>query len=396
MKHIYRIYKATDFLADDYFIDTMLNPTPESEKFWSTLIQEDRIDHAEFISAYTMIRRIHGNKPGVPDGRIESVWHRINATIESRRTPQKSRRRMVWPVSVAAALVAGLVLAAVLRNPPGEGEPHAGASLYETILENRTMPEKIELVSGDTTMELDGQEVNVEVGAGGELLVNDAAVDVAPAAGPVMSSLRVPYARRANLKLPDGTMLWLNSGSTVVYPSSFEGVNREIFIEGEVYAQVAHDAAKPFIVRTKNLSVTVLGTAFNITAYRDEPYSDVVLVDGSLSVSVPAGGETVLEPGHRFLLDEGRASVSRVNVDKYVSWRDGVYIFTNEPIENILSRLSRYYNVRMNMPGSASGITCSGKLVLQDELGQLLQGLSEITTMRYVLADSECFIRFDN
>lgn len=254
----------------------------------------------------------------------------------------------------------------------------------------------MELVSGETTMELDGHEVNVEVGSGGTVRVNDTAVEVTRSAEPVMSSLRVPYACRANLKLPDGTMLWLNSGSTVIYPSFFGDTNREIFVEGEVFAEVAHDDGRPFVVRTKDINVTVLGTSFNITVYRDEPYSDVVLVDGSLRVSIPTGGETLLEPGHRFLLEEGRASVCEVNIDKYVSWRDGIYIFTNEPIENILTRLSRYYNVRMNMPGARSGITCSGKLVLRDELGQLLQGLSEITTMRYVLADSECFIRFEN
>ncbi|MPN35310.1 hypothetical protein SDC9_182807 [bioreactor metagenome] len=88
------------------------------------------------------------------------------------------------------------------------------------------------------------------------------------------------------------------------------------------------------------------------------------------------------------------ATLRNVDVENYISWKDGIYIFKNEPIEDILLRLSRYYNVTMKLPSSPSGINCSGKLELKDDLNELLNGLSEITSMSYGVKDNEYRIKF--
>jgi len=212
---------------------------------------------------------------------------------------------------------------------------------------------------------------------------------------PVFNQLRVPYGKRAFLKLSDGTSLWVNTGTTVIYPTKFAKDKREIYVEGEVFAEVFHDSSHPFIIKTEKLDVQVLGTVFNISAYKEDKQTNVVLVSGSVNVKPKNGKATVIKPNQLFAYTEQASTLREVDVENYTSWHDGNYIFHNEPIENVLLRLSRYYNVTMKLPTSPSGISCSGKLELKDNLTQLLNGLSEISTMSFAVKDNEYRIKFE-
>lgn len=94
----------------------------------------------------------------------------------------------------------------------------------------------------------------------------------------------VPKGKRSQIVLADNSKIWINSGSKVIYPRAFEGKYREIYVEGEVYLNVTHDTSKPFIVNTSGFEVRVLGTSFNISAYKNQEKAAVVLVEGSVNV----------------------------------------------------------------------------------------------------------------
>ena len=208
--------------------------------------------------------------------------------------------------------------------------------------------------------------------------------------------LKVPYGKRATLKLSDGSQIWVNSGSTIIYPSTFNKNAREIFVEGEVYLEVEPNKDWPFIVTSDQMEIRVLGTSFNLTAYKDEKQTKLVLVDGSVLAKPKNGNVIEMEPNQMLSINQDASSIQTVDVSNYISWRDGIYTFRSESIENILLRLSRYYNVIMKLPSTYSGITCSGKLVMRENLTQLLDGLSSITPMRYkITEDNECIIFFD-
>jgi len=143
------------------------------------------------------------------------------------------------------------------------------------------------------------------------------------------------------------------------------------------------------------LDVQVLGTIFNVSAYKEDKQINVVLVSGSVNVKPKNGKATLIKPNQLFAFTDEASTLRNVQVENYTSWHEGDYIFRNEPIENILLRLSRYYNVTMKLPSTASGIICSGKLELKDDLKQLLNGLSEITSMSFAIKDNEYSIKFD-
>lgn len=393
----YSKYKTDDFLTDDKFVSSMLNPTEENMAFWKSLTDEDKVDINEFISAYTTLKSLHELAPEVPQGRVDALWNRIQSSNTARAT-QKKRVALFRYSAMAASimLVIGLSVFSYLQN----------SNTAQTLLDfanNSNVPEQhnskyIQLVSNNEALSLVGTHANVAYNQEGVLKVNNETIHASDKnqmnAG--FNQLRVPFGKRAFLTLSDGTELWVNVGTVVSYPVTFANNLREIFVDGEVYANVSHDASRPFVIRTNALDVRVLGTSFNLSAYKDQSQTNVVLVNGSVNVQPKDGEETIIKPNQMYAYSNRTAKVETVDVEKYTSWHEGNLIFQNETIESILMRLSRYYNARMKFPDKASGITFSGKLELKDDLTQMLNGLSQITDMTYTVKDSLYIMKFNN
>ena len=397
----YYTYKAEDYLTDEFFVDSMLIPTPESETFWKILIDENKINVHVFISAYMTLKGLHENKPEVSDEKIDLLFNRIEKTNNSKEL--KIRRFQFLRYAAVACTIVGVIgfsLFTVLKTGKVDQNQSIADFARENIIHKQQPTNDIQLISGNNTYAVDGVQAKVEYDTNGKLKVNKQSVAINQSTNllkdiPVFNQLRVPYGKRAFLKLSDGTSLWVNTGTTVIYPTKFARDKREIYVEGEVFAEVFHDSSHPFIIKTEKLDVQVLGTVFNISAYKEDKQTNVVLVSGSVNVKPKNGKATVIKPNQLFAYTEQASTLREVEVENYTSWHDGNYIFHNEPIENVLLRLSRYYNVTMKLPTSPSGISCSGKLELKDNLTQLLNGLSEISTMSFAVKDNEYRIKFE-
>ena len=396
----YNTYKEEDFLVDDYFVRSMLRPTSESDAFWKQLIEEGKIDENEFISAFMTFKYLNDNKPDVPKDRIEAIWNRLWEGNQRRESKTRRIRLLQYTVAACSIVVILLAIPFLVQYNKNDGIHSIADFANKNKVNMSQTANQIQLVSGEKTIDLEGMEADVEYDKNGQLSVNHQTVDIDRQSEKIKeeieySQLRVPYGKRAFLKLSDGTSLWINSGTTVVYPSTFAKNKREIYVEGEIFADVSHDQNRPFIVSTSKIDVQVLGTIFNVSAYEDDKQTNVVLVDGAIKVKPKNGKTTLINPNQLFTYTGEASTLKDVDVENYISWRDGKYIFHNEPIENILLRLSRYYNVTMVLPSSASGITCSGKLELKEDLNRLLNGLTEITSMSYAHKDNKYRIRFE-
>jgi len=398
----YSQYKEADFLTDDYFVESVLFPTQETETFWQMLIEGSKIDENEFIAAYATVKQLHKSCPEVPADRIDAIWDRLSQTNKKHRFIAR-RNRWFRYAAVACGLVG--VLSFMFVTLQLHFNSQRALPLADNREENIVFPKQatnqIQLISGKETINLDGTEANVEYNSQGQLIVNRQSIAIPRGTEKASedveySQLRVPYGKRAFLKLSDGTSLWINSGSTIVYPTVFDAAKREITVEGEVFAEVSHENDRPFVINTGEIEIQVYGTSFNVSAYKDIDETTVVLVDGFVGVKAKDGEVTCMKPNQLFSRTSRGSSLRELNdVADYISWRDGRYIYHNEPIENILLQLSRYYNVTMILPASVSGITCSGKLELKEDLNRLLNGLSEITRMSFASKGDEYRIQFD-
>lgn len=160
----------------------------------------------------------------------------------------------------------------------------------------------------------------------------------------VFNTLEIPRGGAYSLQLADGTKVMLNSDSRLRFPQAFSGETREVYLEGEGFFEVAKNAAKPFIVHCEKYDVRVLGTTFNISAYRNDPVSMTTLVEGRVNIECGAFA-VVLTPGLMASVTGSGVSTREVNVDSYISWTKDQFSFSEERLEDLLKKISRWYDV---------------------------------------------------
>ena len=163
-------------------------------------------------------------------------------------------------------------------------------------------------------------------------------------------------------------------------------------MEGEIYIEVAENATKPFIVNTGKFDVTVTGTVFNVTAYNDDKTQGVVLVEGSVKIDAENGTSMNLVPNDRFSLTNEVAEKQQVDVYDYISWKDGIYRFAGDSLENILKRLSRYYDANMVCTEDVKNMQLRGKLALMDDYTSVLDNIEVIVPIKYEIQNDKILI----
>lgn len=189
---------------------------------------------------------------------------------------------------------------------------------------------------------------------------------------------------RSAIHLPDGTKVWLNSGSKLIYPVTFTKDKREVYLEGEAYFDVTHHTEWPFFVRAKNLDIKVLGTEFYVSSNKDSKQDYAVLVNGSITFSTGHWLnkiEKVLVPGERinYNAESNELLVSEVKTEEFKAWKEGYVNISSEPLDVIVQRVAKYYNIEISTAGlDLSHETFTGRLDFQknanDVLGILCYG----------------------
>ena len=192
----------------------------------------------------------------------------------------------------------------------------------------------------------------------------------------VVNTITVPNGQRANVKLPDGTVVWLNAGTTLVYPAVFAEARREVKLEGEGYFEVSADKRHPFVVRTKRCDVEVLGTKFNVEAYADTDEFSTALMEGS--VAVREHGKTSeairLSPHQEVRLKEKGLEVGPIADYDRFRWRDGLICFTDTPFPELMRRFEKCYGLSIVVENQRlDNYICSGKFRVADGLDNALR-----------------------
>lgn len=165
------------------------------------------------------------------------------------------------------------------------------------------------------------------------------------------NTLKIPRGGKYFVILSDSTKVWLNSDSKLRYPVTFSSSERQVELEGEAFFEVTKDHNRPFLVKSNQQEIRVLGTSFNVRVYDDEQLAYTTLVEGSVEVKYrnTEDGHLQLKPSEQAVIDHSvqNALIRKVNSQDYIAWRDGVYFFNNERIEDILRTLSRWYDTEV-------------------------------------------------
>lgn len=196
---------------------------------------------------------------------------------------------------------------------------------------------------------------------------------------PTFDQLIVPKGKQMRVVLSDGTKVMVNAGTRLVYPSVFSENQREIYVEGEIYLDVYKDEQRPFIVRTPQMNVRVLGTSFNVSAYKEDEQASVVLVQGKVEVDVAGKGKNKLLPNEMLSVQRGKVSKSIVDVYKYICWTENIMLLDSDPLEQVVKRLSLYFGQEITCDQNIKHITISGKLNLRADISDVMRIITTVT-----------------
>ena len=352
----------------------------EEERFEAWL--KEGWEHREY---YERMRRMYQqeNVQEVVTGEIQEAWGVFEKRVQGQRRIER-RQRWVWVMSAVASVALVICCCwfvyyranteqklnvAVQKIVPGQ---------YNAVLE----------MADGATYQLGEQQYFLQERTGNQIKVDSTVLSYLPVNNKsglsqdiVYNKLSVPKGGEYRIELEDGTKVWINSASRLRYPVVFSGDTREVYLEGEAYFEVSKDEDHPFIVRTERLDVTVLGTGFNVMAYKQDPRTEVTLVKGKVDVRRGKINE-ILTPSRQFVMNNENQEyeVKTVNVATYVDWKDGKFVFEEETIEEIMERLGRWYEVKFFFTKeSLKRLKFSGAFKKYNEIGYILS-LIEATT----------------
>lgn len=351
--------------------------TGEEKAALSAWLESDAAHRRLFLDYYRLWSR---SALGHDDRKKEEAWNSwVKRYGKRRRSDRKAKIRLFFLYGAAAAVIGWLVV--VSAGPfflrPTESE------LMQYARENRRPNDTIReiqlKISREKTVLLAEKEPSIRYTP--EAVRVEKADTIARQASSTYNELIVPYGKRSMLTLSDGSRIWVNAGTRLVYPFTFEKHRRELFADGEIYLEVSPDRNRPFIVKTPRMTVRVLGTKFNVTDYEDDRTQKVVLISGAVRVGNNARKkETELRPEQLYTSTGEEESVRPVDPGPYIAWISGLCLFQSEPLEEILNRLTRYYGIPVECSPELAGVPCSGKLDLKDDPDELLNGLAETVT----------------
>jgi len=377
----YKNYTATDFLKDRDFIRWQLFNDVEEMLFWKEVVKEHpalRLPIENAIALYKDNVRFNDFSLSNPE-----VFECIISLQNQIRHAKKRRiqRRVVLSISAVAASMAIILFLPLFFNNNDIPDISTFAQALPGNNDDLYSSDTKLIVSENNTVTLNNNESSIQyeedgIKADDNLILKE---EVAP-----YNQLITPYGKRSVITFSDGTKAWVNAGSRLVYPTEFSKEKREIYVDGEIYIEVSEDRKRPFIIKTSQMDIKVLGTKFNVLAHEADQINSVVLLSGLVSISSSIDNkDVILKPNQKYSDIEGFRTVENVDASIYILWTQGVYQFESEKLANIIIRLERYYGIRMDCDPTIAALKCSGKLDLKDDMHKLLEELSQALSIAY-------------
>lgn len=368
-----------DFLLEDKFIEWRLLRTEELDDYWTNfrISNPELSDDIDF--AIKEFETIKMNEAHL----IEEDKKEILNSILKRKTKASNIKTFIQIISTVAAIIVIGFFISTFTNMH-----NVRPISYDNTIVGQTLPdEDVYIISNDNKTKLVNNSrleltenkkavIKSDTGELQEVNLSEASVN----------KLIVPFGKRSNITLSDGSRVWVNSGSQLSFPTKFEGDKREIYVDGEVYIEVKEDKNTPFIVNTGSISVQVYGTSFNLTSYSDDEVESIVLVEGQVGVkSKSHKREMMLSPNEKIDISNNTINIEVVNASEYISWTKDILEFEEATMSEILKKVGRYYNIQFENSRdiALNEQTFSGKLFLSNNLDSVMTSLSVLSSTEY-------------
>ncbi|MBL1409427.1 FecR family protein [Sphingobacterium faecale] len=210
--------------------------------------------------------------------------------------------------------------------------------------------------------------------------------------------LSTPSKGQHRVILPDGSKIWVNSLSSLKFPTTFSSSSRDVELSGEAYFEIAKDSERPFYVHSKGQKVKVLGTHFNIKSYDDEPTIKTTLLEGSIQLYYAnLSNSRLLKAGEQAVIANGRCAVNKADIEQVMDWKNGDFIFRQESIAHIMKRVSRWYGIDVAYEiGIDKSQTISGQVSRSKNLSEVIHCLESASDLQFTIKEGKVIITTTN
>lgn len=350
------------------------------EKYVSGNCSQEERDLLERWYANELQKRTSENNHNDSQAVKDELWERI---VDER--PELTKPRIAWRVWMGAAAVLLVGFFVFYQNQQTQHRDEiSGQELAAHTQHVSPGGNKAILTMGDGRQFVlaDEDEGVIEKGDGFVIrkqedgLVSFEIVDQHDHVALINNTVETPKGGIYQVVLPDGSKAWLNSASSISFPSNFSKEERKVSVKGEVYFEVQRDVARPFRVDAPQQQIEVLGTKFNINAYADEPYVRTSLLEGSVSVK-GAEREHVLKPGFEMITSKnGKDRIAKADIEAIMAWKEGVFQFDRVELGVLMRQLARWYDVEVVYKGAYPRDEFVGKIKRNEDIQKVLDVLT--------------------
>ncbi|GAB3927442.1 FecR family protein [Mucilaginibacter myungsuensis] len=322
------------------------------------------------------------------------LFNKLQASMQVNEAPV--RKMFGWKYAAAAAVLIFASAGVYFLNKDNAATIAPATPKVAVVKKHIIQPGSnkaiLTLANGQTISLDDTQKGNVNKQgnlaisrSGNGIVINHDGDKETEAAALALNTISIPRGGKYNITLPDGTQVWLNSASSLTFPTAFIGNERKVTLTGEAYFEVAKNKAKPFKIDVNGKqTVEVLGTHFNINAYSDERSIRTTLIEGSVKVN-HGSGSTLIKPGQMAVNNlKDRVTVREADVDEVMAWKNDNFIFNNENITSIMKKVSRWYDVDVMYKGDMSDVNFDGNYQRSKGLDDLLTNIELVNKVRFV------------
>jgi transmembrane sensor len=381
----------------------LLNENPqEADRLIEDLYKENPGKEESIRLAVKLLLYYKAEQMDFDRDEITKMWKNILHKSENRKQVRIFPVAPVWRIAASVAILLSLTFYFFEYSRTNSirrfAEAKVAISDEARIIKSDGSEYRLRLNNSHIKYENDGKEIVIEEkNDQTEKLTNQQ-----PETKAVFNQIVVPYGRRHSVTLCDGTVVQLNSGSKLVFPAKFPGSKREVFLKGEGYFEVHKDVSKLFIVHTDFINVKVLGTHFNISAYEDEKSATTVLVEGSVEVynnNFLNNNLCKIKPGEGCFYTDNASGfkIRNVDVNEYVSWKEGYLQIKDQKLGDITKKVEKYYNRKIAIEDNElAQRIISGKLILHSQLEGTLDFLAKTTRSQYKLKEGGIYGFFKN
>lgn len=330
----------------------------------------------------------------------QELWKRIGAGIlkheETEGRPSSIVRRLRIPLAAAASLLLILGLGYLSLSPLQKDSDKNTMIKPGREAASLTLSDGRKIYLADSHLGQVAQEDGLVISKtkNGELSYEVRTSDEAASGSNTLSTAN---GETYTIKLPDGSLAKLNAASSLSYPVNFGKQERKVKMTGEVYFEVTKvqqpgkTEKMPFIVETAQQHIQVLGTRFNVNAYKEEPFIRTTLVEGSVRVSLANGQTALLSPGEQSLVD-GDISVDVADMESQLAWINGDFVFKREELKNILSKISRWYDVDIDCPPALAQLRFTGMVSRSQPLADVMEMISSLGKIKLTLKERRLIV----